>query len=108
MIFIFGLVMTYNASQDIARTNDEILDRFAVIQAQSLELALDFEIQIAMMEEYTIGATTFDKQEFFVLSEEIDTELEDLLVLFEGIQEGIDLVQEIRTLFQTGNWPRRN
>jgi len=38
-----GFLVVFDATQTIGNTNIEILDKFAVIQATSLELELNFE-----------------------------------------------------------------
>ena len=39
IIFSAGLILAYSSSLDISRTNKEILDRYSVVQADTIELS---------------------------------------------------------------------
>ncbi|OLS19300.1 MAG: Methyl-accepting chemotaxis protein McpB [Candidatus Heimdallarchaeota archaeon LC_3] len=101
IVFGVGMVVSYDASQTIANTNEQVLDRFAIIRAKSYELSLNFEEQKAFMRAYTIGLIPGMKEAFTGNINDIDAIASTLENLTEGTtaRSKVQEIQDQRPLW---------
>ncbi|KKL46639.1 hypothetical protein LCGC14_2343550, partial [marine sediment metagenome] len=101
IVFGVGKVVSYDISQTIANTNEQVLDRFAIIRAKSYELSLNFEEQKAFMRAYTIGIISGMEDAFTGNIDDIDAIASTLENLTEGTtaRSKIQEIQDQRPLW---------